>query len=138
LERRFDGLHDEPRPGAPRTITDDDVEQVIAKTLKDTPEDATHWTIRSIAKAFGIGQSAVSRIWRAFGLKTYLTETFKLPPDPRFIEKVRDIVALYLNPPDSAPSCCVSTRSLRSKHSIGLHLCCRFDRGLLNGERTTT
>ena len=108
---RLDGLLDEPRSGAPRTITDDDVEQVIVKTLEETPRDATHWSTRSMADATGMSQSAISRIWRAFGLKPHLVETFKLSPDPQFIEKVRDIVALYLNPPDAAVVLCVDEKS---------------------------
>jgi transposase len=108
---RLEGLHDEPRPGAPRTIGDEDVERVIVKTLEATPVDATHWSTRSMAQATGMSQSAVSRIWRAFGLKPHLTETFKLSPDPMFIEKVRDIVGLYLNPPDAAVVLCVDEKS---------------------------
>jgi transposase len=108
---RLEGLHDEPRPGAPRTIGDDDVERVIVKTLEETPTDATHWSTRSMAAATGMSQSAVSRIWRAFGLKPHLTETFELSPDPLFIEKVRDIVGLYLNPPDAAMVMCVDEKS---------------------------
>jgi len=111
VEDRLDGLHDEPRPGAPRTITDDDVEAVIVKTLEETPRDATHWSTRSMADATGMTQSAISRIWRAFGLKPHLVETFKLSPDPQFIEKVRDIVGLYLNPPDGALVLCVDEKS---------------------------
>ena len=111
LEQRLDGLHDEPRPGAPRTITDGDVEAVIVKTLEETPADATHWSTRSMAKATGMSQSAVSRIWRAFGLKPHLVDTFKLSPDPLFVEKVRDIVGLYLNPPDGALVLCVDEKS---------------------------
>jgi transposase len=108
---RLDGLCDEPRPGAPRTIGDDDVERVIVKTLEETPADATHWSTRSMAAATGMSQSAVSRIWRAFGLKPHLTQSFKLSPDPLFIEKVRDIVGLYLNPPDAAVVFCVDEKS---------------------------
>jgi transposase len=108
---RLDGLGDEARPGAPRTIGDDDVERVIVKTLEDTPSDATHWSTRSMAAATGMSQSAVSRIWRAFGLKPHLAESFKLSPDPLFIEKVRDIVGLYLNPPDAAMVLCVDEKS---------------------------
>src|SRR5215216_6671231 len=78
VARQLEGLADEPRPGAPRTITDDDVERVVVKTLEETPTDATHWSTRSLAKATGMSQSAVSRIWRAFGLKPHLTESFKL------------------------------------------------------------
>jgi len=110
-ERRLDGLHDEPRPGKPRTISDQQVERVIVKTLEETPADATHWSTRSMAKATGMSQSAISRIWRAFGLKPHLTESFKLSPDPLFIEKVRDIVGLYLNPPEAAVVLCVDEKS---------------------------
>jgi len=85
--RGFDGLHDEPRPGKPRTISDEDVERVIVKTLEEQPKDATHWSTRSMAVATGMSQSAVSRIWRAFGLKPDQTEAFKLSPDPQFIDK---------------------------------------------------
>ena len=110
-ERRLDGLHDEPRPGKPRTISDQAVERVIVKTLEETPRDATHWSTRSMAQATGMSQSAISRIWRAFGLKPHLTESFKLSPDPQFIEKVRDIVGLYLNPPEAAVVLCVDEKS---------------------------
>ncbi len=111
VEQRLDGLHDEPRPGAPRQIGDDDVELVIVKTLEETPTDATHWSTRSMAAATGMSQSAVSRIWRAFGLKPHLAESFRLSPDPMFVEKVRDIVGLYLNPPDAALVLCVDEKS---------------------------
>src|SRR5204863_2249046 len=84
--RGFDGLHDEPRPGKPRTIGDEDVERVIVKTLEEQPKDATHWSTRSMAAATGMSQSAVSRIWRAFALKPHQVETFKLSPDPQFID----------------------------------------------------
>ena len=102
VARRLDGLSDDPRPGAPRTVTDEDVERVIVTTLEQTPTDATHWSTRSLARATGMSQSAVSRIWRAFGLKPHLTEAFKLSTDPQFIDKVRDVVGLYLNPPEGA------------------------------------
>jgi len=111
IARRLDGLLDEPRPGAPRQITDADVERVITQTLESTPKDATHWSTRSMAKASGLTQSAVSRIWRAFALQPHRTETFKLSKDPLFIEKVRDIVGLYLNPPDRALVLCVDEKS---------------------------
>ena len=111
LADRLDGLHDEPRPGTPRTISDDDVEAVIVKTLEETPVDATHWSTRSMAKATGMSQSAVSRIWRAFGLKPHLVDTFKLGPDPLFVDKVRDIVGLYINPPDGALVPCVDEKT---------------------------
>ena len=110
-ERRLDGLHDEPRPGKPRSITDDDVERVIVKTLEEQPVGATHWSTRSMAAATGMSQSAVSRIWRAFALKPHQSESFKLSPDPQFIEKVRDIVGLYLNPPEAAVVLCVDEKA---------------------------
>ncbi len=111
VARRLEGLCDDPRPGAPRTISDEDVERVILKTLEETPADATHWSTRSLAKTTGMSQSAVSRIWRAFGLKPHLTESFKLSPDPQFIEKVRDVVGLYMNPPEGALVLCVDEKS---------------------------
>ena len=109
--RGFDGLHDEPRPGKPRTIGDEEVERVIVKTLEEQPLNATHWSTRSMAAATGMSQSAVSRIWRAFGLKPHQTEAFKLSPDPQFIDKVRDIVGLYLNPPEAAVVLCVDEKA---------------------------
>jgi transposase len=111
IDRRLDGLHDEPRPGKPRSITDEDVERVIVKTLEETPPDATHWSTRSMAQASGLNQTAISRIWRAFALKPHLAESFKLSPDPQFIDKARDIVGLYLNPPDAAVVLCVDEKS---------------------------
>ena len=109
--RGFDGLHDEPRPGKPRTISDEQVERVIVKTLEAQPAGATHWSTRSLAEATGMSQSAISRIWRAFGLKPHQTEAFKLSPDPQFIDKVRDIVGLYLNPPEAAIVLCVDEKA---------------------------
>lgn len=111
LDKRLEGLLDEPRPGVPRTITDADVEAVITKTLESTPRDATHWSTRSMAKASGLSQSAISRIWRAFALQPHRVETFKLSKDPLFVEKVRDIVGLYLDPPDRALVLCVDEKS---------------------------
>ena len=111
IDRRLDGLHDEPRPGQPRKISDDDIERVIVKTLEETPRDATHWSTRSMAEATGLNQTAVSRIWRAFGLKPHLVDSFKLSTDPLFIEKVRDVVGLYLNPPDAAVVLCVDEKT---------------------------
>ena len=112
VRNRLEGLSDEPRPGAPRTITDERVEKVIVKTLEEAPPNHdTHWSTRSMAKATGMSQSAVSRIWRAFGLKPHLEETWKLSTDPQFIEKVRDIVGLYLNPPEKALVLCVDEKS---------------------------
>src|SRR5262249_35352928 len=108
---RLDGLLDEPRPGAPRKISDADVERVLTQTLESTPRDAPHWSTRSMATASGLGPGAISRIWRAFALEPHRTETFKLSKDPLFIEKVRDIVGLYLNPPDKALVLCVDEKS---------------------------
>src|SRR5436309_10835711 len=109
--RGIDGLHDEPRPGKPRSISDEDVERVIVKTLEEQPAGATHWSTRSMAAATGMSQTAISRIWRAFALKPHQVETFKLSPDPQFIDKVRDVVGLYLNPPDAAVVLCVDEKS---------------------------
>lgn len=111
LAKRLDGLLDQPRPGAPRRIRDEHVEQVITKTLESTPRGATHWSTRSMAQACGLSQTAVSRIWRAFALQPHRSETFKLSKDPLFVEKVRDIVGLYLNPPDKALVLCVDEKS---------------------------
>jgi len=110
LEDRVAGLMDEPRPGTPRQITDEQVENVIVRTLESTPEGATHWSTRDMAKATGLSHMAIHRIWRAFGLKPHLAETFKLSPDPLLIDKVRDIVGLYLNPPDHAVVFCVDVK----------------------------
>lgn len=106
-----DGLLDEPRPGAARLIGDEDVEKVLRLTLETKPVDATHWSTRSMAKRSGLTQSAVSRIWRAFALQPHRAETFKLSTDPLFIEKLRDIVGLYLDPPDKAVVLCVDEKS---------------------------
>ena len=107
---RLDGLYDEPRPGAPRTVTDVQVEQVIVRTLETTPRGATHWSVRDMAKAVGLNRMAINRIWRAFGLQPHRSETFKLPTDPLLVEKVRDIVGLYLHPPDHAAVFCVDEK----------------------------
>lgn len=109
-EYGVDGLLDEPRPGAPRTISDIDIERVITTTLESAPENATHWSTRSMAEETGMSQTAVSRIWRAFALQPHRSETFKLSKDPLFIEKVRDIVGLYLNPPERALVLCVDEK----------------------------
>ena len=111
LERRLNGLSDEPRSGRPRAVTDEDVERVITLTLESTPKDATHWSTRSMAQRSGLSHTTVSRIWRAFALQPHRTETFKLSADPFFIEKVRDIVGLYLDPPDRALVLCVDEKS---------------------------
>jgi transposase len=109
---RLEGLTDEPRPGAARKITDEQVEAVITKTLEEAPtNNDTHWSTRSMAAAVGLNQTAISRIWRAFGLKPHLVDTWKLSKDPQFIEKVRDVVGLYLDPPDKAMVLAVDEKS---------------------------
>jgi transposase len=109
--KRLDGLLDEPRPGAPRRISGGDVERVMRLTLETTPRDATHWSTRAMARRSGLSQTAVSRVWRAFSLRPHRVKTFKLSKDPLFIEKVRDIVGLYLNPPDKALVLCVDEKA---------------------------
>jgi transposase len=111
LAERLEGVLDEPRPGRPRTVVDEQVEAVITRTLETSPKDATHWSTRSLAAELGMSQSAVSRIWRAFGLAPHRAETFKLSKDPQFIEKVRDVVGLYLAPPEHALVLCVDEKS---------------------------
>ena len=101
-ERRLEGLYDEPRPGAPRSITDEDVEKIVVETLETTPKGSTHWSTRKMARKAGVSHSSVGRIWRAHGLKPHIVRGFKLSNDPQFIDKVRDIVGLYMNPPDHA------------------------------------
>ena len=110
-EQRLDGLLDAPRQGAPRSIDDAKVDAVIARTLESVPKNATHWSTRSMAREMGVSQTAVARIWRAFGLQPHRQETFKLSTDPLFVEKVRDIVGLYLDPPVRAMVLCVDEKS---------------------------
>jgi transposase len=110
VARRLDGLTDAPRPGAPRTVTDEAVERVVTRTLEAMPANATHWSTRRMAEASGLSQSTVGRIWRAFGLKPHRADTFKLSTDPYFVEKVRDIVGLYLSPPEGAIVLCVDEK----------------------------
>src|SRR5881396_1296541 len=109
--KRLDGLADEPRPGAPRKIGDEKIAEVVMTTLETMPAAATHWSTRSMAKASGLSISTVHRIWRAFSLQPHRSETFKLSADPLFVDKVRDIVGLYLNPPDHALVLCVDEKS---------------------------
>src|SRR6266498_4131485 len=111
FQHRLDGLVDEARPGAPRKITDEQVEKVLTDTLETTPKNATHWSRASMAKQSGLSESTVGRIWKAFQLKPHRTETFKLSTDPQFIDKVRDVVGLYLDPPDKAVVLCVDEKS---------------------------
>ena len=110
-ERRLDGLSDDPRPGPPRKITDAKVEEVIVKTLESAPRDATHWSVRSMAAEVGISPWSVHAIWTAFGLKPHLSEEYKVSPDPQFIDKTRDVVGLYLNPPEAAVVLCVDEKT---------------------------
>ena len=110
-EHRLEGLYDEPRPGAPRRIGDDEIAETVRKTLEETPRGATHWSLRSMARASGYAPSTIHRIWQAFGLQPHRSETFKLSTDPLFVEKVRDIVGLYLAPPDKALVLCVDEKS---------------------------
>jgi len=111
ISKRLDGLLDEPRPGAPRTISDTKIEHTVTLTLESTPKEATHWSSRMMAKRCGLSRSTVQRIWRAFALQPHRSETFKLSSDPLFIDKVRDIVGLYLNPPQRALVLCVDEKS---------------------------
>ena len=111
VEKRLNGLFDEPRPGAKRTVTDDKVEAVIVKTLEEKPANATHWSTRSMSEAMGMSQTSISLIWRAFGLQPHRSESFRLSTDPLFVDKVKDIVGLYLDPPERAVVLCVDEKS---------------------------
>ena len=111
LKTRMEGLYDEPRPGAHRQVSDAQVEQVVIQTLESTPRGETHWSTRGLAKATGLSRMTISRIWHAFGLQPHRTDTFKLSPDPLLIDKVRDIVGLYMNPPDHALVLCVDEKT---------------------------
>jgi transposase len=112
LEGRLEGLTDEPRPGRPRTVSDEKVEQVVTAALEQAPPGGdTHWSTRSMARSAGVSQSTVSRIWRTFGLKPHVVQTWKLSTDPHFIEKVRDVVGLYMSPPENALVLCVDEKS---------------------------
>jgi transposase len=111
LERRLDGLYDEPRVGGPRTISDDEVEAVIVKTLETTPRGETHWSTRTMAAKTGMSHTMIGRIWRTFGLQPHVTRTFKISPDPQLVDKVRDVVGLYMNPPHNAVVFAVDEKS---------------------------
>jgi transposase len=111
LKARLEGLYDEPRPGAPRKVSDEQVERVVIQTLESTPRGQTHWSTRELAKTTGLSRMTISRIWRTFGLQPHRSDTFKLSPDPLLIEKVRDIAGLYINPPEHALVLCVDEKS---------------------------
>jgi len=111
LKRRLEGLYDEPRPGAPRKVSDEQVERVVIQTLESTPRGQTHWSTRELAKTTGLSRMTISRIWHAFGLQPHRSDTFRLSPDPLLIEKVRDIAGLYINPPEHALVLCVDEKS---------------------------
>jgi len=135
LERRLDGLLDEPRPGAPRKVTDAQVERVVRLTLESTPADATHWSTRAMARRCGLSQTMVSRIWRAFALQPHRVEGFKLSKDPLFIEKLRDIVGLYL---PNGRWCSALMKRRRSRPSTAASRCCRCVRDRRSGALPTT
>ena len=111
VEFRLDGLLDEPRPGRPRVVGDEQIKDLITATLETTPKDATHWSTRSMAEHLGLSQSMVSRVWRAFGLAPHKQDSWKLSKDPLFVEKVRDVVGLYLDPPERAVVLCVDEKT---------------------------
>ncbi|MDQ2894383.1 MAG: IS630 family transposase [Actinomycetota bacterium] len=136
-EFRVDGLLDEPQPGQPRKITDAQVDAVITKTLESAPKNATHWSSRSMAKEAGVSQTAVSRIWRAFGLKPHQQDTWKLSKDPLFVEKVRDVVGLNLDPPERAVVLFVG-ESPRSRPWTGPRRSCRCAPGSPSARPATT
>ena len=134
---RLEGLRDEPRAGAPRKIGDDRIEEVITRTLESLPADGTHWSSRGMAKASGLSSATVQRIWRAFGLQPHRVETFKLSTDPDFVAKVRDVVGLYMAPPDRALVLCVDEKR-RSRRWTAPSLCCRCARARSSVDHTTT
>src|ERR1700733_15251867 len=111
LKERLEGLYDEPRPGAPRKVSDEQVERVVIQTLESTPRGQTHWSTRELAKTTVLSRMTISRIWHAFGLQPHRTDSFKLSPDPLLIEKVRDIAGLYIDPPEHALVLCVDEKS---------------------------
>ncbi len=137
-ELRLDGLSDDPRPGRPATITTEQVEEVLVATLESTPENATHWTRSSMAKRSGLSKSTIGRIWRTFELKPHRTDTFKLSNDPLFVEKVYDVVGLYLDPPEGAVVYCVDEKRL-SRHRCGqVSAFWPWDRVTLEARQTLT
>src|SRR4051812_7886447 len=135
-ERGVDGLVDEPRPGRPRTISDEQVEEVVVRTLESTPKDATHWSTRAMAAEGGLTQNAILRVWHAYGLQPHRRENWKLSRDPLFVEKIHDVVGLYLNPPERAVVC-AWTRSRRSRRWTAPSRSCRCAPARPNASRTT-
>jgi putative transposase len=137
------GLYDEPRPGGPRSIDDDRIAALIRKTLKMKPPSGTHWSCRTMAAETRLSKSTVQRVWHAFGIQPHRQKHFHLSPDPFFVEKVRDIVGLYLNPPDNALILCVDEKSqprtlIRGKRSTVSNPCCRWAWDISRGSRITT
>jgi transposase len=137
LKTRLEGLYDEPRPGAPRKVNDDQIEQVVIQTLESTPRGQTHWSTRELAKATGLSRMTISRIWHAFGLQPHRTENFKLSPDPLLIEKVRDMVGLYTTRPITL-WCSASMKKARFKHWIVRNRCCHCGPDNWSAARMTT
>lgn len=137
VELRCDGLLDEPRPGRPRVVSDEQIKALITQTLESAPRDATHWSTRSTAEHLGLSQSMVSRVWRAFGLAPPKQDSWKLSKDPLFVEKVRDVVGLYLDPPERAVVC-ESMRKPRLRRSIAPRRCSRCCLAPRRGPATTT
>jgi transposase len=139
VEQRLDGLRDEPRSGAPRTIEDARIEAVIVRTLETLPPDATHWSSRGMARASGLSVSTVQRIWRAFGLQPHRLETFKLSSDPDFVAKVRDVVGLYVSPPEHAIVLCVDEKSqIQALRWTAASRCCQCARASRHAAPMTT
>ena len=128
--RRLEGLADEPRPGAPRKATDDVVVEVITRTLEGPPPQTTQWTTRAMGEVAGLSKATISRLWRTFGLQSHRLETFKLSADPQFVEKVRDIVGLSLNPPDHALGALPRREEPGTSAGAQPSPCCRCARGL--------
>ena len=135
---RLDGLLDEPRPGRPRVVGDERIKDLITATLETTPPDATHWSTRSMAEHLGLSQSMVSRVWRAFGLAPHKQDSWKLSKDPQFVEKVRDVVGLYLDPPERAVVLCVDEKTQIQALEPHRNRCSRCCRELRLGPATTT
>lgn len=137
LENRTAGLSELPRSGAPRQVSDDQIQQLITLTLETKPKQATHWSTRQMAQRCGVSRQMVSRVWRAFGLKPHRSETFTLSTDPLFVEKVRDVVGLYMDPPGNALVLCVDEKTQVQAYWNAANPYCRCARGGLNGKPTT-